>query len=240
MEHSSVLWYGSQAGEWVEALPVGNGRLGAMVFGGVGRGTHPVQRRTLWTGQPHEDQHEGAVKFLPQCVNFCRRCGNSNAKRSSSTPRANRRIEGEAEDGGRQAKRGRGPRVEGVHERSVPSESLPAVRRSVRVPRPRSPTTIIASWTSTGHHYDALQGRRRDDHTRDIRQLPRSGNRRSHHRQQSPVAPSVRRAAHQPAQGRADDGRGGQGRLRFAGTSRTVASQFRDAGAAPSPMAAVA
>jgi alpha-L-fucosidase 2 len=31
------LWYRQPAGQWTEALPVGNGRLGAMVFGGVNR-----------------------------------------------------------------------------------------------------------------------------------------------------------------------------------------------------------
>jgi len=44
---------------------LGNGRLGAMVFGAWSRSGYS-STRTLWTGQPHEYQHEGAVKFLPQ------------------------------------------------------------------------------------------------------------------------------------------------------------------------------
>ena len=39
------LWYEKPAAQWVEALPVGNGRLGAMVFGGVEQRTIATQRR---------------------------------------------------------------------------------------------------------------------------------------------------------------------------------------------------
>jgi alpha-L-fucosidase 2 len=42
---NQTLWYTAPAGEWVEALPIGNGRLGAMVFGGGW--TNPVDRETL-------------------------------------------------------------------------------------------------------------------------------------------------------------------------------------------------
>jgi alpha-L-fucosidase 2 len=60
------LWYEQPATRWVEALPLGNGRLGAMVFGGITNEHWQFNESTLWTGQPHEYQHEGAVKFLPQ------------------------------------------------------------------------------------------------------------------------------------------------------------------------------
>ena len=59
------LWYSQPAKQWVEALPIGNGRLGAMVFGGVTDERLQFNEDTLWTGQPHEYQHEGAVKYLP-------------------------------------------------------------------------------------------------------------------------------------------------------------------------------
>lgn len=58
------LWYDQPATKWTEALPLGNGRLGAMVFGGVSEEQIQFNENTLWTGQPHEYQHEGAVKFL--------------------------------------------------------------------------------------------------------------------------------------------------------------------------------
>jgi alpha-L-fucosidase 2 len=60
-----TLWYEQPAAHWVEALPVGNGRLGAMVFGGPAHERIQFNEDTVWTGQPREYQHEGAVKHLP-------------------------------------------------------------------------------------------------------------------------------------------------------------------------------
>jgi len=59
-----TLWYRQPAREWTEALPVGNGRLGAMVFGGVPEERVQFNEDTLWTGAPHEYQHEGAARHL--------------------------------------------------------------------------------------------------------------------------------------------------------------------------------
>jgi alpha-L-fucosidase 2 len=61
-----TLWYKQPAQKWVEALPIGNGRLGGMIFGGVTNEHLQFNENTLWTGHPHEYQHEGAAKFLPQ------------------------------------------------------------------------------------------------------------------------------------------------------------------------------
>ena len=60
------LWYAAPAKEWVEALPVGNGRLGAMVFGGTEQERIQFNEDTVWTGAPHDYAHEGAVKALPE------------------------------------------------------------------------------------------------------------------------------------------------------------------------------
>src|SRR5882762_6969068 len=46
------LWYKKPAKVWTEALPIGNGRLGAMVFGGVKRELIQLNESTLWTGGP--------------------------------------------------------------------------------------------------------------------------------------------------------------------------------------------
>lgn len=46
------LWYRQPAKQWVEALPVGNGRLGAMVFGGVTSERLQLNEDTLWSGGP--------------------------------------------------------------------------------------------------------------------------------------------------------------------------------------------
>src|SRR4051812_18216365 len=60
------LWYAQPAKQWIEALPVGNGRLGGMICGGVADEQIQFNEDSLWTGKPHEYQHEGAAKFLPQ------------------------------------------------------------------------------------------------------------------------------------------------------------------------------
>jgi alpha-L-fucosidase 2 len=63
---ANVLWYAQPAKVWSEALPVGSGRLGAMVFGGTAREQVQFNECTVWTGFPREYQREGAVKFLPK------------------------------------------------------------------------------------------------------------------------------------------------------------------------------
>ncbi len=48
----NTLWYGQPAGPWEEALPLGNGRLGAMVFGGISRERMQLNEESLWAGEP--------------------------------------------------------------------------------------------------------------------------------------------------------------------------------------------
>jgi alpha-L-fucosidase 2 len=48
------LWYDSSASKWTDALPLGNGRLGAMVFGGVARDEFQLNESTLWSGGPYQ------------------------------------------------------------------------------------------------------------------------------------------------------------------------------------------
>jgi len=63
-ENKMKLWYRQPAQEWVEALPVGNGRLGAMVFGGIEHETIQLNEDTLWAGHPLERDRVGAYKYL--------------------------------------------------------------------------------------------------------------------------------------------------------------------------------
>lgn len=63
---SLVLWYDKPAENWTEALPVGNGRLGAMIYGGTEKETIQFNEETLWTGQPHDYANEGAHKYFQQ------------------------------------------------------------------------------------------------------------------------------------------------------------------------------
>ncbi len=59
-----TLWYRQPATEWVEALPVGNGRLGAMVFGGAAEERLQFNEATLWIGEPRDYSHPGASNHL--------------------------------------------------------------------------------------------------------------------------------------------------------------------------------
>jgi alpha-L-fucosidase 2 len=67
---NATLWYRQPAADpdpaaaWVEALPVGNGRLGAMIFGGVGRERLQLNEDTLWAGGPYDPNHAGAAGAL--------------------------------------------------------------------------------------------------------------------------------------------------------------------------------
>lgn len=65
-EQRLSLWYRRPARQWVEALPVGNGRLGAMVFGGIERERIQFNEDTVWTGAPHDYAHPGAWRYLPK------------------------------------------------------------------------------------------------------------------------------------------------------------------------------
>ncbi len=60
------LWYRQPAIEWTEALAVGNGRLGAMVFGGVDRERIQLNEDTLWAGGPYDPSRPEALKALPE------------------------------------------------------------------------------------------------------------------------------------------------------------------------------
>ncbi|MGG7464634.1 glycoside hydrolase family 95 protein [Plantibacter sp. YIM 135347] len=52
---ADVLWYSTPAARWFEALPIGNGRLGGMVFGGADVDRIQLSESTAWSGAPSED-----------------------------------------------------------------------------------------------------------------------------------------------------------------------------------------
>ena len=60
------LWYRQPAKRWVEALAVGNGRLGAMVFGGVPQERIQLNEDTLWGGGPYDPANPEALEALQQ------------------------------------------------------------------------------------------------------------------------------------------------------------------------------
>lgn len=58
------LWYNQPAGEWVEALPVGNGRLGAMVFGNPNTGRIQFNEESLWAGSKIDNNNPKSLEHL--------------------------------------------------------------------------------------------------------------------------------------------------------------------------------
>jgi alpha-L-fucosidase 2 len=60
------LWYRRPAEKWVEALPIGNGRLAAMVFGGIVEEHLQLNEDTLWAGGPYDPNNPDAVAALPE------------------------------------------------------------------------------------------------------------------------------------------------------------------------------
>ncbi|NLA52482.1 MAG: glycoside hydrolase family 95 protein, partial [Alcaligenaceae bacterium] len=60
------LWYQRPAQEWVEALPIGNGRMGGMVFGGVEKERIQMNEDTLWSGHPRDTNNYDAINHLDE------------------------------------------------------------------------------------------------------------------------------------------------------------------------------
>lgn len=60
------LWYDKPAAVWEEALPLGNGKTGAMVFGYVKKERYQLNDNTLWSGYPFDGNNPNGVSLLPQ------------------------------------------------------------------------------------------------------------------------------------------------------------------------------
>src|SRR5262245_20590904 len=63
---SDTLWYQQPATQWSEALPVGNGRLGAMVFGGMRSERLQLNEESVWSGSPQDADNPAGREALPQ------------------------------------------------------------------------------------------------------------------------------------------------------------------------------
>src|SRR5690242_2061699 len=60
------LWYRQPAARWEEALPIGNGRLGAMIFGRVAQERLQLNEDTLWAGSPYTPDNPDALVAIPE------------------------------------------------------------------------------------------------------------------------------------------------------------------------------
>ncbi|SDL49862.1 glycoside hydrolase family 95 protein [Kriegella aquimaris] len=67
---ATVLWYDQPASIWEEALPVGNGRIGAMVYGKSGEEKIHFNEETYWTGGPYSTVVKGGYKKLPEIQQY--------------------------------------------------------------------------------------------------------------------------------------------------------------------------
>ena len=66
------LWYPSPAEVWTEALPLGNGRLGAMVYGIPTAERVQLNEETIWAGQPNSNVNKESREWLPKVREICR------------------------------------------------------------------------------------------------------------------------------------------------------------------------
>ena len=60
------LWYDAPAGRWLEALPLGNGQMAAMIFGGIAEETVQLNESTFWSGSPHDNNSKTSLAYLGQ------------------------------------------------------------------------------------------------------------------------------------------------------------------------------
>lgn len=67
---ATLLWYAAPAKVWNDALPVGNGRLGAMVFGTPDNERIQFNEETYWSGGPYSSVTKGGAKYLPEVQNL--------------------------------------------------------------------------------------------------------------------------------------------------------------------------
>ena len=66
MAQDQRLWYAKPASHWLEALPVGNSHMGAMVYGGTDTEEIQLNEETFWSGSPHDNNSHESLAALPE------------------------------------------------------------------------------------------------------------------------------------------------------------------------------
>lgn len=66
IDPSTLMWYDRPAEKWEDALPIGNGRLGAMIFGKYGEEQIQLNEETYWSGGPYSTVVKGGYQKLPE------------------------------------------------------------------------------------------------------------------------------------------------------------------------------
>lgn len=67
---ATLMWYDAPAAAWEEDLPVGNGRLGARIFGKYGEEKIQMNEETYWSGGPYSTVVKGGADALPQIQKY--------------------------------------------------------------------------------------------------------------------------------------------------------------------------
>ncbi len=68
-ENEKILWYNEPAEEWMtQALPIGNGSVGAMIFGGIEKEHIQFAEQSLWSGKPHDHSQPSFQKKIPEVM----------------------------------------------------------------------------------------------------------------------------------------------------------------------------
>ena len=66
LAQSHKLWYDRPASQWLEALPIGNSQLGAMIYGGIDTEEIQLNEETFWSGSPHNNNSLEAKAYLQE------------------------------------------------------------------------------------------------------------------------------------------------------------------------------
>jgi alpha-L-fucosidase 2 len=83
--NSMKMWYSGPAKHWNEALPIGNGRLGAMVFGDPAKEKLQLNEETFWSGSPNNNDNPAALQALPEIRNLIFSGNYSEAQKMADT-----------------------------------------------------------------------------------------------------------------------------------------------------------
>jgi alpha-L-fucosidase 2 len=65
-QRDMLLWYRQPATDWLQALPLGNGMIGAMMFGGVPQERIALNESSFWSGRPHNYDNPEAFQYFAQ------------------------------------------------------------------------------------------------------------------------------------------------------------------------------
>jgi alpha-L-fucosidase 2 len=69
-DNTERLWYNQPASIWLEALPIGNSRLGGMVYGGTNVAQLQLNEETFWSGGPHNNNSKTSINYLDEVRNL--------------------------------------------------------------------------------------------------------------------------------------------------------------------------